>query len=42
MRAVWFINVDHTIAQREDLHWTQRNASCTSEASIFVDDEFVI
>ncbi len=41
MRTVWFINVNHAIAQCEHLHWTQGNASSATEATILVDDEFV-
>jgi hypothetical protein len=41
MRTVWFINVNHAIAQCEHLHWTQGNASSATETTIFIHDEFV-
>ena len=41
MGAVWFVNMDHTINKREDLHWTQSNTSSTTKTPIFFDDKFV-
>ena len=41
MRAIRFINVNHTIRQCKHLHWTKSNASSTAKAPIFVDDEFM-
>ena len=42
MRAIWFIDVDHTIFKCENVHWTQSDASSTAKAAILVDHEFMI
>jgi hypothetical protein len=40
--AIWFIDVDHTIFEGENLHWTQSDACSTTKTAILVDHEFMV